>query len=92
MHFEPVAGMVGIVRSSAMLKSFEGIYRQGKVELLESPPADIEAKVIVTFLDAGSVDLVQRGIDAQHAADLRHRLNTFADDWDRPEMDVYDAT
>jgi len=23
-------------------------------------------------------------------ADLRHRLATFVDDWDRPEMDVYD--
>ncbi len=74
-----------------MLSSFEGIYRQGKVELLESPPADIEGKVIVTFLNGGAIDLAKHGIDEQQASDLRHRLQAFADDWDRPEMDVYDA-
>jgi hypothetical protein len=74
-----------------MLRSIEGIYRQGRIELLESPPSDLEGKVIVTFLSAGSVDLAERGIDERHAADLRHRLKAFAEDWDRPEMDVYDA-
>ena len=74
-----------------MLKSFEGVYRQGKVELVEAPPADMEGKVIVTFLGNGSVDLAERGIDEQQAADLRGRLKAFAADWDRPEMDVYDA-
>jgi hypothetical protein len=74
-----------------MFKSIEGIFRQGKVELLESPPPDVEGRVIVTFLNGRSVDLMERGINEQHAADLRHRLKTFADDWDRPEMDVYDA-
>ena len=38
-----------------------------------------------------SVDLNSRGINEQQAADLRQRLKPFADDWDRPEMDVYDA-
>ena len=74
-----------------MLKSIEGIYRQGRIELLESRPSDMEGKVIVTFLSAGSVDLAERGIDERHAADLRQRLKSFAEDWDRPEMDVYDA-
>ncbi len=74
-----------------MLKSIEGVYRQGKIELLESPPSDMEGKVIVTFLSAGAVDLVERGIDERQAADLRQRLKPFAEDWDRPEMDVYDA-
>ena len=27
----------------------------------------------------------------EHAADLRARLNTFAEDWERPEMDIYDV-
>ena len=36
------------------------------------------------------VDLPQRGIDASQAADLRARLKTFAEDWDRPEMGIYD--
>ena len=74
-----------------MLKSFEGVYREGKIELLESPPPDMEGKVIVTFLSAGSVDLAERGIDERQAADLRQRLKPFAEDWDQPEMDVYDA-
>lgn len=74
-----------------MLKSVEGVYRDGKVELCEPAPADAEGRVIVTFLAAGSVDLAERGIDAAQAADLRHRLGAFAEDWDRPEMDVYDA-
>jgi hypothetical protein len=74
-----------------MLKSFEGFFREGRVELVESPPAAMEGKVIVTFLGNGTVDLKERGIDEQQAADLRGRLKSMAADWDRPEMDVYDA-
>ena len=75
-----------------MLKSIEGVYREGKVELLEPAPEGAEGRVIVTFLsDAKPVDLADRGIDQQQAADLRRRLASFAEDWQRPEMDVYDA-
>jgi hypothetical protein len=74
-----------------VLRSFEGVYREGKIELFEAPPSDMEGKVIVTFLSAGSVDLAERGIDENQAADLRQRLKAFADDWDQPEMDIYDA-
>ncbi len=42
-------------------------------------------------LSAAPVDLADRGISQEQAADLRRRLAPFADDWDRPEMDVYDA-
>jgi hypothetical protein len=73
-----------------MLKSIEGICRDGHVELLEPLPKGAQGRVIVTFLD-GAVDLAQRGIDQDQAADLRRRLAAFAEDWDRPEMDVYDA-
>ena len=31
------------------------------------------------------------GIDETQAADLRTRLSTFEEDWNRPEMDAYDA-
>ena len=74
-----------------MLKAIEGIFRNGKVELLEQPPADVaEARVLVTFLPAQSgVSLPERGIDEIHAAGLRRRLVAFAEEWDRPEMDVY---
>jgi hypothetical protein len=74
-----------------MVKSVEGVYRNGKVELAESLPEAEGSRVIVTFLQpAGSVDLRERGIDEPQAADLRRRLAPFAEDWDRPEMTVYD--
>jgi hypothetical protein len=84
-----------------MPTSYEGVFRHGKIELLESPPEELEGKVIVTFLGngthddvadvRGTVDLADRGIDTQQAADLRQRLKPFADDWSRPDMDAYDA-
>jgi hypothetical protein len=73
-----------------MLQSVRGICRGGRVELLEPVPAGAEGHVIVTFLTSQRVDLAERGINEQQAADLRQRLAAFAEDWDRPEMDVYD--
>jgi len=49
-----------------------------------------ETRIIVTFLEPGRIDLRALGIDEKHAADLRARLTTFAEDWDSPEMDIYD--
>ena len=74
-----------------MIKSIEGTYRNGKIELAQ-PPTDVRdgTHVIVTFLEPGPIDLRVRGIDEAHAADLRARLATFAEDWDSPEMDIYD--
>jgi hypothetical protein len=75
-----------------MLKSVDGIYKDGKVELLETPDDVAEARVIVTFLPtSGPVDLRARGMTEDQAADLRARLEPFAEDWDRPEMAGYDA-
>ena len=37
-----------------------------------------------------AVDLRDRGIEEAQASDLRSRLKTFADDWDRPEATIYD--
>lgn len=76
-----------------MLKSVEGVILDGQVLLRETPP-DIEgSRVIVTFLPPGAreIDLRDLGIDGAQAADLRARLAAFAEDWDRPEMDVYDG-
>jgi hypothetical protein len=74
-----------------MVKSVEGIYRNGEVELVE-PLAEAEGSlVIVTRVHpAEPVDLRERGIDESQAADLRRRLAPFAEDWDRPEMAAYD--
>lgn len=76
-----------------MLQSVEGIYRNGKVELLENPNCIEDAKVIVTFLTStsDSVNLLSRGITPEQAANLRARLQSFAEDWESSDMDVYDA-
>lgn len=43
-------------------------------------------------ISSGQAALVlqERGIDAAQAAELRSRLKTFAEDWERPEAAVYD--
>lgn len=74
-----------------MLKSVEGIYRDGKVELTEFP-RDVcdETRVIVTFLETNHIDLQERGIDETQAAELRVQLGSFAEEWNSPDMDLYD--
>jgi hypothetical protein len=74
-----------------MVKSVEGVYRNGKVELSE-PIAEAEgSRVVVTWVkEAGPIELSDRGIDEFQAADLRRRLSSFAEDWERPEMNAYD--
>jgi hypothetical protein len=58
-----------------MVRSVEGIYCNGRVEVVE-PLAEAEgSRVIVTWAHpAESVDLREPGIEASQAADLRRRL------------------
>lgn len=74
-----------------MLTSVQGIYRHGKIELIEQP-GNIrdETRVVVTFLEPAPIDLRERGISEKQAAELRARFETFAEDWDSPEMSIYD--
>jgi hypothetical protein len=74
-----------------VLATVQGVYRNGKIELLELPSdVDEETPVIVTFLVSKYVDLRSYGISRRQAAELRERLASFAEDWDSPEMDLYD--
>jgi hypothetical protein len=50
-----------------------------EVDRLEEAAADYRA-----------IDLRSRGISEAQAGDLRARLRTFAEDWDRPEAAIYD--
>jgi hypothetical protein len=50
-----------------------------ELDRLEEPAANYRA-----------VDLCSRGISEAQARDLRARLKTFAEDWDRTEAAVYD--
>lgn len=74
-----------------MLKTVQGVYHNGKIELAEEPgEVRDKTRVIVTFLEPNVIDLRAHGIDEAQAAELRAQLATFAKDWDSPEMDVYD--
>ena len=48
----------------------------------------IKPKVVLGT--TGSIDLRERGIDEAQAAEMRARLASFAEDWESPEMSVYD--
>ncbi len=72
-----------------MLTSVEGIYRNGLVELVESPKDVLEgARVIVTFVPSNTIDLASQGIDKAQAE--VSSLATFAEDWNHPQMSIYD--
>lgn len=74
-----------------MLTTLQGVYRKGKI-VLKNTPSDIpdETPVIVTFLGTEGIDLRARGIDEEQASALRAQLAAFAEEWDSPEMSVYD--
>ncbi len=82
---------ISLRHNELMVKSVEGVYRNGKVELME-PILEAEgSSVIVTWVQpVQAIDLRDRGIDEAQAADLRRRLGTFTEDWDSPEMNAYD--
>jgi hypothetical protein len=73
------------------MTTIAGIYRDGRIELAEQPQNVAgEARVLVTFLEPGQIELATRGIAPADADELRTRLATFADEWDSPEMSAYD--
>jgi hypothetical protein len=74
-----------------MLTGLHGIYRKGKIEI-EKPPSEIqdETPVIVTFLPQNDIDLRKRGIDKKPAELLRGQLATFSEEWNSPEISLYD--
>ncbi len=49
-------------------------------------------EVIAIFLSPAhkAMNLRERGITSEQAAELRARLATFAADWDAPGMEAYD--
>ena len=74
-----------------MLTAIQGTYRNGKIELRRYPyNIRSETPVIVTFLDEDSIDLEKRNISPTMAAAWRAQLASFAEEWDSPEMDIYD--
>jgi hypothetical protein len=66
-----------------LLEAFEKLAPKEREEFIQEALKRVRG-------NEGSVELRERGIDEAHAADLRARLKTFADDWDRPEAAIYD--
>ena len=74
-----------------MSKTIEGIYRNGKIELSETPDGVCDGtRAVVVFLPPGAIGIGEHGIDTLQAAKLRARFSTFVEDWESPEMSVYD--
>lgn len=74
-----------------MLMTLEGLYRNGKIELTEPLDNHFEnTPVIVTFLAKHSQSVSAFGLNESEAGELRSRLISFAQDWDNPDMDIYD--
>ena len=70
------------------LTSVEGVYRNGKIELLESPPQVAESRVIVTFLPDGDAEAPK--FTPEELAELRGKFAAWEDDWNAPGMEAYD--
>lgn len=65
--------------------------RQIKAQI-EAMEAELNAILRESEKQQARVDLPARGIDETQAADLRARLKTFSEDWDRPEATIYDQS
>ncbi len=71
------------------------------VQLISKLPfhRQVEIKDFAEFLlsretgavNLAAVSLAEHGIDQVEAANLQARLQTISDDWEQPEMEVYDA-
>jgi hydrogenase maturation factor len=66
----------------------EGIYKDGKIELLETVSKVKQSKVLITFLESSDVNLRTLGISKEEASELREKFATF-EDWNDPSLDVY---
>ena len=66
----------------------EGIYKDGKIELLETVSKVKQSKVLITFLESSDVNLRTLGISKEEASQLREKFATF-EDWNDPSLDVY---
>ncbi len=67
--------------TAQLLQAFEKLPEQEREEFVQE---------ILKRVKLPNASLLSKGIDPVRAADLRNRLKTFAEDWERPEMDIYD--
>ena len=73
-----------------MIQSVEGIFKNGKVELLEEPLNIGEARVVVTFLPDAIAPAGGPLFTREEVAELRGKLAAWEEDWNAPGMEAYD--
>lgn len=73
-----------------MILTVEGVFRNGKVELLHAPENIPEARVLVTFLPDFTGTEDARTFTPEEVADLRGKLAAWEADWNAPGMEAYD--
>ncbi len=73
-----------------MIQTVEGVFRNGKVELLEEPENVQESRVIVTFLPAATGPEGGPTFTSEEVDDLRGKLAAWDEDWNAPGMEAYD--
>jgi hypothetical protein len=87
----PIQGQGRISRGgNDMIQSVEGVFRNGKVELLQEPVDICEARVIVTFLPEAAGTAAGPAFTRDEIADLRGKLAAWEEDWNAPGMEAYD--
>jgi hypothetical protein len=79
-----------LFRETNMLKTLWATVRQGKIELVDSGELPEGIRVLVTLLPDDEIDLKSQGVDREQAEALRTGLATFSEDWNSPEMSIYD--
>lgn len=72
-----------------MIQTLDGIFRNGKVELLEEPKDVREARVIVTFLPNANEPAGGPSFSPDELAELRGKLAVWEEDWNAPGMEAY---
>jgi hypothetical protein len=73
-----------------MIQTVEGVFRNGKVELLQEPENITESRVIVTFLPNLTASDDETGLTPDEIADLRGKIAAWEEDWNAPGMEAYD--
>jgi hypothetical protein len=82
--------MLGPLELNEMIQTVQGIFKNGKVELLELPVNVGEARVIVTFLPETDGPPGGPAFTPDEIAELQGKLEAWGDDWNAPGMEAYD--
>ena len=73
-----------------MIKCIEGVYRNGRVDLLEPLEEREGARVIVAVLPNGVDANSPPALNQAELAELRSKLAAWDEDWNAPGMEAYD--